>query len=556
MIGVVVLSLLGLTAAAGERLPRIDGVRAVASVNGEPLSLDEYMRELGEMHAGAEAAGPQSVPERDPMALLDRLVQAKLILAEARAIGLDELPEYEKPLERFRRDTLRAMLFESALGPVARPTAAEVDLVYRERVEEDEVELVLFADRTGALTFAARLAVDGAEFGALARQLVAEGSAKEYQAPRFVPRARVPPDVAAVLAGLEPGQTSEPIELASGVAVVRLSSTRVPEEPEVRSGVETELAQRQRSAAMRAYVEGLVAKRARIDHALLDSLDFDAAAAEFDKFLADTRVIVRIDGGEPLRVEQLARTVKSRMYHGIEQAAQKGRLDKTKGPALEQLVADRVLEAEARRKHLDRTPAFAERSAEFEQATLFGLFIARVIEPSIEVSEEEIRGYREAHLAELTEPEMVRVEALAFGDPEAARAALDRLDAGADLRWMRENAASQVDGASLPDELRFDGRLLLISSLAPGVRDALVGATPGSYRRYDEEGRHLVLFLRDRIAPRPRTLEEVHDELRARLFAERRESALAEFTRKLREASEIRVFVDRDELRALAAGGD
>ena len=171
------------------------------------------------------------------------------------------------------------------------------------------------------------------------------------------------------------------------------------------------------------------------------------------------------------------------------------------------------------------------------------------------MSESEIVAYREAHLAEFTEPEMVRVEALGLPSPEAARAAFDRLNAGADLRWMRENTMGQIDPATLPEELRFDNRLILISSLPAGVREALVGATSGTYRRYDEGPWHLVLFVRDRIAPRPRTIDEVHDEIRAKLFAEHRDAALAEFTRKLREASDVRVFVDRDGLRALAEGG-
>jgi len=541
-------------AAAAAGLPVIDGVRSVASINGAPLSLDEYLDALGAMHAGAEDA-PRAVPQRDPMALLERLVQAELILQEARTIGLDALPEYQKPLERFREETLRAMLFERALGAPAPADPAAVGTLLREQTEECEVALALFAERAEAEAFAAQLLAEGADFGELAARLVADGRAKEYQAPRFVPRARLHATVAEALALLEPGQTSPPIELASGIGVLRLSAARVPDDPAARESAESEIAARQRSTAIRAYVDGLRAKRAKTDDALLASLDFDAAAQEFDKFLADERVLVRIEGGDPIRVQDLARLLKSRMYHGVEQAAQKGRLGRSKGTALEQLTSGRVLDAEARRKKLDSTDEFRARITEFEDATLFGLFMARVIEPSIEVTDAEILAYREAHAAEFMDPEMVRLESLTFAEPSAAQQALERLNAGADLRWTRENAAGQVAPNDVPEELRFDNRLLMLSILPAGVQEALTGAPSGSYRLYGEApGRNHVLFVRDRVAPRPRADAQVRDEVRARVFADEREVALAEFSRKLRQASEVRLFVDSEALRTLAAG--
>jgi hypothetical protein len=525
----------------------------VASINGEPLSLDDYLDTLAEMHAEAEEA--TTVPERDPMALLDRLIRAELILQEARRIGLDELPEHRIPLERFRKDTLRGMLFDREVDRPPPPDPAVVDELLRERFEEFEVALALFADRDQADAFLALLAAPGADFGTVARTLVSDGRAREFQEPRFLPRPRVRPEVAQALALLEPGETSEPIELAGGFGVLRVTATRVPEDTETRAGVERDVLARDRTAAIRAYVERLTAKRARTDDTLVASLDFDASAEEFDTFLGDERVIVRVRGGEPVRVRDLARALKNRMYHGVEQAAQKGRLGRTTGAVLEQLTAERVIEAEARKLRLDTTAEFRARSSEFEDATLFGLFIARIIEPSIEVTDDEIGTYRESHLAEFTEPEMVRVDALTFTETAAAERAKERLDAGADLGWMRENAPGQAARDAHGGEIVFDGRPVLLLSLPASVRDALDGVPVGSYRRYDEApGRHHVLLLRDRVAPRPRSFEEVRDEVRVRVFAEKREAALADYTTRLREASDVSVFVDRERLLALATG--
>lgn len=542
-----------LPAAAGDdRLPKIDGVLAVAEINGEPLGLDEYLRALGQMHSDVAESGP-TVPQRDPLALLQRLVQLKLILQEARTIGLDALPEFEASRRQFRDEALRAALFARVTRDLPPPSAAEIDALVRERTEEVEVALVLFADRAGALAFAARLA-EGARFTELAPGLVAEKAARRYDEPRFLQRTSLFPAVATALAGLAPGQVSAPVELASGFVVVQVGATRVPESSEARAAAERELGSRARAAALRPYVERLREKRVRVDEELVASLDFDAQAEAFATFLADDRVVARIDGGDPVRVRDLARAIQSRTYHGVEQAAQKKRLGKARDEALEQLTTERVLRVEAERLKLDATPQFRKELAEFEHATLFGLFVQRVIDPSVEVTEDEIRAFYEAHLADYTEPEMVRLESLTFADPAAALHALERLNAGADLRWTRANAAGQVDPGAVPEELRYDNRLLSLASLPAGVRAALAGAGSGDYRLYAETPtRHHVLFVRDRVAAKPQALAQVHDDLARRVFGEEREVVLADWTRTMRERSAIRLFVDAEKLRGLAA---
>jgi hypothetical protein len=107
----------------------------------------------------------------------------------------------------------------------------------------------------------------------------------------------------------------------------------------------------------------------------------------------------------------------------------------------------------------------------------------------------------------------------------------------------------------VPGELRYDGRLLAADSLPAGVREALAGASAGDFRMYvDDAGRHHFLLVRERIAPRPRALEDVRDDVAQRVFSVERNAELAEWTRQMRERSEIRVFVDAESLGRLASG--
>jgi hypothetical protein len=151
---------------------------------------------------------------------------------------------------------------------------------------------------------------------------------------------------------------------------------------------------------------------------------------------------------------------------------------------------------------------------------------------------------------------MVRLQGIAFADPAAAQRALERLNAGADLAWMQANAGGQLPLEAIPEGLRFDrSRLLAVDSLPRPLLEAIAGAGAGSFRLYtDGPERHHVLAILERIAARARPLEAVRESIAQRVFADERERVVKDWTRQLREASEIEILVDPAQLRALAGG--
>jgi hypothetical protein len=88
------LMLPGAGMAAGESLPRIEGKEAVATVNGEPITLDEFKRHVLSLHR--ETEGKETASRKESSGLLERMIDLKLIIQEGRNIGLDALPEVEK----------------------------------------------------------------------------------------------------------------------------------------------------------------------------------------------------------------------------------------------------------------------------------------------------------------------------------------------------------------------------------------------------------------------------------------------------------------------------
>src|SRR3989304_4236429 len=75
----------------GADLPLVGGKPALARVNGEPLTLEEFDRALAGIHGGMTDNATK--PRSNPSQLLERLINARLVLQEARNICLHQFPE-------------------------------------------------------------------------------------------------------------------------------------------------------------------------------------------------------------------------------------------------------------------------------------------------------------------------------------------------------------------------------------------------------------------------------------------------------------------------------
>ena len=523
----------------------------LARVNGEPIALDRFLLALDELHADA-GKGAAAVPQKDPTELLQRLVDVELILQEARAIGLDDLPDYGKATEAFRKDTLRGALLERITAEAPHADPKEVERVYRERATELEISSVEFARLEHAQAFFEALR-RGDEFAFTARTLVEQQRARNQVDHGWFRLREMLPEVVKALEPLAVDGFTAPVPLSGGFAVMKRHGSRVADDPALREAIQRELDGAAGGRALLAHVESLRARYLATDEQLLASLDFDANAEGFDAFLKDERVVVQIKDGEPVRVQDIAQTLQTRMFHGIEQAAKGQRLNKSVPNVIEELTTERILQLEAQRLGLDRDPRLLDEIEEYERAILFGLFVRKAIDPSVEVRPAEIQAYYDAHLAEYTSPEMARLDSFAFTDAEAARRALEHLRAGADLGWMRANAEGQVRADALPAELRFDrGRVVQLDSVPAGLVDALAGAAAGDFRLWSEsDGRHLVVALVDRVPPKVQPLAEVRESIARSVFAEKREAVVREWKSKLRAASKVELLVDAPSLRKL-----
>jgi hypothetical protein len=520
---------------AEEPLP-IQGETVLASVNGEWITLDDLMQQVGTLHSGmdqqAAEAATGAVRTPDPTAFLDRMVNVQLVVQEARNIGLDELPEMTGQIATLRLSLLKEAVIAERTKTISEGDPAEVKRLVREAVREVQIGSVLFPAMESAQAFHDKVSA-GEDFDALAARLLEDGTAKMHQEEEYLKASRLQPAVA-------------------GVTVFRLLDVRYPDDPEARAAAEREALAVRQQIDLADYVQELRERYLKIDQEVLDSLDYEAGPEALEKLRSDDRVVAAMEGGEPITVAELTYRLDKKIFHGIERAIEQKRANEEIPGVLDRIAQERATVLEAKRLGIEQRPQFRSTLRARTEGLLFGKFVSKVVDPSVKLTDEEVRAFYDEHASEYSTPHMMRLDSLIFDKRADAETGLEKLRQGADLNWMRANASGQVDPHAGKATWRFDGKILPVSGLPEGAQGALAGASTGDFRLWEESADAFhVLHVVQSVPSEVRDFEEVKTSVAGRVFADKRQQQLEHWIEQLRMASEIKIRVNSEELKDL-----
>ena len=524
---------------AGKDLPLVGGKPTLAMVNGEPVTLEQFDRALGGIHGGMADNATRS--RVNPSQLLDRLINARLILQEARNIGLDELPEVRSAEKTYGEDTLRRMLYSYHVRNIRKPDRKEVEKRYREVVKEVKVTSVLFEKEEDGKRLDSEVRAGG-DFDELAQRMITAGEAKGSLEGQYLNFGSLSPEVAKAVSSMKKGEVSPLIRIGKQFSLLKLEDIRYPEDKAARAQAGKDALQAKKVAALKTYTEGLRKKYVAVDRKLFDGLDYESSEPGFEKMLSDDRALAKVKGEKPATVADLTKALEKKFFHGADRAAERKKLNPKKDQVLEEILNRRVTVKEAKRRKLDRTEFYKTEMEEYRDGILFGAFVQKAIAPDVKVDEEELKRYYQAHIAEYTFPEMVRIDGLAFSDRKDAEEAIEKLRKGADFQWLRANAEGQVEAGKGKNLLEFGGQLLDATTLPEEVLKAISGASPGDYRLYADPGNaYYALDIRERVPSRPMPFESAKGLMEKKVYSEKRQSVVREWEEKLRKASDVKI---------------
>lgn len=514
----------------------------VAQVETETITMRQLTEALAGVHGMRAGDDSGKAGKKDFAPVLDRLINARLLVLEAREMGIEELPEFKEQVKEYRASAGQELLKEGVLKDV-KADPAEVERVYKDSVREWKVRSVLIYQEANAKAFQADLKA-GKSFEVLAAQAAKDKKGEYEDKADFLPRAKTLPQILAVLTTTDPGKVTPSVKVNEGWAILDVLDVRYPEDAAARAQAGNAVLSKARSQALQAYYEGLIKRYAKIDKKRLDALNFESPRPGLAALQKDRRVLATFSGGEkPITVGDLADALAKGFFHGADRAVKDKKINMKKLEVFDGLLARKVIPLEVRARRLEATPEFAQKVAVFESNLLFTRFLDKVVVPEIKLGEPEVKKYWEAHKAEYTYPAFWRVESLAFKDVKSAQGAVDKLRAGTDFGWLNANAEGQLKPGERTVTL---GGVLAESALPRDVAAALAGAGKGDYRLYATPGgQYYAIHVVDYTPPSEQPFEEVREAVTQRLYLESLGSAIEGWAAKLRKVRKVEVFITR-----------
>jgi hypothetical protein len=520
----------------------------VAVVNDVPITVEDLKSAIAASHEEGDEGKKNRIteaPKIDFNELLQRLINVQLVIQEAKTIGLDELPEVKDPVDIFSRVSLRSLLREDVWKDVT-ANEDEVEKVYRENLREVKTNAAFFGKEKDAKMAAGEIKA-GKSFDEVIAKGKKAGTIKGTDAGKYTKFKDLNPAIAAALSKMKVGSVSPvtKIVLADNktyFAVFRLDDDRSAESPEAKEQARQTVLQSKRDEAMETLSKSLYKKYVKADKKLIESLDYGPEGQGLEKLMEDQRVVVEIEGDQPVTVAQLSQEMQEKFFHGMKRL--KGeRMIKTKHDVLENLIQKRLFILEARKRGLDKTAAYKNMIEEYERNVLWGAFIQKVVARDVKLQDEDMKAYYHDHAGDYLSAKMVKIRSLAFGKEADAVAALEKLRKGADFNWVKVNVEGQLD-SSTKDLMTFEERLVSIDTMAPDVQKALSGVHAEDFRLYESpQGHFHVLYITEVVPPRQQPFEQVRQEIRSKVFYVKLNEAAKEWIRKLKDSADIKVYL-------------
>ena len=249
-IAVVVLLLAGTCGFASDKdLPIVEGKKTVATINGEPVTLEELNEELSMLSEGT--GGDQKVTKEKRAELLKRLINTRLIIQEARRMGLDEIPELKKRIEVFSRVTLREALMERQAKNI-KPDEKEVERIYKESVKEWRIRSIVFEKEEDAKKME-QVIREGKDFDETLRKFLADRKGKGDPESKYLKGKELLPEISQAVSKMKIGSISPILRIPSGFVILKIEDVRFPENPEARAKARQEVLGRTQREALARY---------------------------------------------------------------------------------------------------------------------------------------------------------------------------------------------------------------------------------------------------------------------------------------------------------------
>jgi parvulin-like peptidyl-prolyl isomerase len=501
----------------------------LATVNGEAITNADLDALIMETH---RTAGARQMQDLNLRKLLDKAINDRLILQEARALGLDEDEEVLEPVAEKRAQNAVRAYVDAEFDPP--------DSVSDEAIQ-DYFEKYYWTIGLRQLSVRTREeAEDLADFiagGASMDSLAGEVSLETHRYQGGLHKVKYWADIENVLReqarSLEVGQLSEPFAFREAFSLLRVEE-RNPVDHEAFSKYEPKIRRDllafAKEDAWEEFVRSLLDESpVHVDRTALTAIERDSSAVLRGEFLKESdRPALSIDPAHFINETALRKAIS----HGAMTNAT-APFDTLLQNSIEGESGRLALVYHAERSgYLDSTRVVRQYERDIENA-LVEACLAEVIVPDIVFRRSEFEEFYKEHLDDFRGPDQVRLEMITMESEEVAKEIDARSQGGADFDFLKREYETALSHSG-------DSEWAAIEVFSAPIQEQLTRLQVGETSRPIELPTGWMVFrLEDRKRGEPLSIEEVDGQIRQVMFQRKFNELLDRYLELARERSEI-----------------
>jgi len=519
-----------LTACAGVQSAPED--RVLARVNGEAVTVGDLEGGFESSHQGHTVllAGRGAVRE-----FLDKNIDRRLLVQEARRIGLETDPKIRQAVDRLIATRARDQLYKDEVTRPREVSEADILAAYERMGERARVRQLVTYTREDAERALARIR-GGESFGAVASQVSVSATATKGGDLGWVAWGHLDPTLEAAIAAMKPGELRGPFATEHGWNLLLLEERMPlkdrPDLDKARNRIRMTLSQRALSERSVAFYRELQSRWPV--HVFEERLTAEALFAQHPRGAeteATAGVVLATAGERSITLAEF----RSRLnVEALRKLPASYSLQETRR-MLDEPIYAALLEQEALRRGYGNRPEIVRDVRRLEESLLLDRLIGGVIYAPVRVTEADSRAYYDAHAPAFTEPEAARLSVISLAPEEDAEAVVQSIRAGAEFAAVARQRSRDRGTAQVGGELGWVSR----GQLSPALESVIYALKPGDLGVGRTEKAIFIFRMEERRSARLRDYAQVEPKARELALAQRQRDELKRWVTRLREASEI-----------------
>lgn len=500
----------------------------LARVNGEAVTVEDLEQAFTQSHRGHGIllAGKGAVRQ-----FLEKVVDTRLLLQEARRIGLDQDPDIQKAVEELKGKRVAEAFYRDEVRRSVLVPEEAIAASYEALRHRFQARHILVTSRQEVESALERINA-GEEFGEVAHQVSQTPTASRGGDLGIVRWGQIDPKLEERLWTLEKGQVSEPFESEDGWNLLYVIE-RVPvDRPELEDA--------------RPYIRGVLARRETKRHA--DAL-FHDLMARWNGVVNETALRVALkarEGADVPVTTVVAEAADQKITLG--QFLRRVNLDRARQlphakawQQMRRLVEDELFRILLRKEGLAREYGDrADITTELERLRgnlAVDHLLNRVVFARLQVSDEGAQGYYQAHSKEFTEPEAAKISVILLETEEEARAVMAELQDGQELASLARTESKDRASAQLGGEMGWVRK----GQVHPGIETVAFSLRAGGLGIAGTQAGYYVIRVEERKEARLKPFGEVREQARQKALRRKSQETLKRWITMLREASVIQI---------------